>query len=131
MAIIVKVIEQRKAKALGYAPKDFEPIKVVTFHLPDEALSADGETEGDWLLEAVGVADEAFERVINAETVRKLMMSAGLTEKEKAVIIATFWDDLDDDAIAKTLRLSRSRVRFYRRCAIAKLRHLAHKWGLL
>jgi len=132
MPIIVEVIEQRKDNSTGYRAKDFQPVRVVTYHLPDEALlSDDDERDGDFLSEAVGMDDDGFERVIIAETVNKLVASAGLTDREKAVIQATYWDDADDATIAKRLKVSPSRVKQLRQAAILKLRLQARKWGLL
>jgi len=132
MPIIVEVIEQRKDNSTGYRAKDFQPVRVVTYHLPDEALlSDDDERDGDFLSEAVGMDDDGFERVIIAETVKKLVASAGLTDREKAVIQATYWDEDDDATIAKRLKVSPSRVKQLRQAAILKLRLQARKWGLL
>jgi len=132
MPIIVEVIEQRKDNSTGYRAKDFQPVRVVTYHLPDEALlSDDDERDGDFLSEAVGMDDDGFERVIIAETVNKLVASAGLTDREKAVIQATYWNEDDDATIAKRLKVSPSRVKQLRQAALLKLRLQARKWGLL
>jgi len=132
MPIIVEVIEQRKDNSTGYRAKDFQPVRVVTYHLPDEALlSDDDERDGDFLSEAVGMDDDGFERVIVAETVKKLVASAGLTDREKAVIQATYWDEDDDATIAQRLKISVVRVRQLRQAALLKLRLQARQWGLL
>jgi len=132
MPVIIEFVEQRKDDAIGYRAKDFQPVRVVTYHLPDEALlSDDDERDGDFLSEAVGMDDDGFERVIIAETVKKLVASAGLTDREKAVIQATYWDEDDDATIAKRLKVSPSRVKQLRQAAILKLRLQARKWGLL
>jgi len=132
MPIIVEVIEQRKEDAIGYKTKDFQPIKVVTYHLSDEALLGDDEDgDGDFIAQAVGVEDTGFERVIVAETVNKLVASAGLTDKERAVIQATYWDEDDDATIAQRLKVSPSRVKQLRQAALLKLRLQARQWGLL
>ena len=131
MPIIVEIIEQRKDSAIGYGKRDFQPVSVVTYHLPDEALlSDDDDGDGDFL-QTIGVEDKGFERVIVAETVNKLVASAGLTDKERAVIQATYWDEDDDATIAKRLKVSPSRVKQLRQAAILKLRLQARKWGLL
>jgi DNA-directed RNA polymerase, sigma subunit (sigma70/sigma32) len=132
MPVIIEFVEQRKDDAIGYRAKDFQPVRVVTYHLPDEALlSDDDERDGDFLSEAVGMDDDGFERVIVAETVRKLVASAGLTDREKAVIQATYWDEDDDATIAQRLKISVVRVRQLRQAALLKLRFQARKWGLL
>ena len=131
MPIIVEVIEQRKDDALGYKTKDFQPIKVVTYYLSDEALLGDDEDGDRDFFQTIGVEDAGFERVIVAETVRKLVASAGLTDKERAVIQATYWDEDDDATIAQRLKVSPSRVKQLRQAAILKLRLQARKWGLL
>ena len=100
--------------------------------MPDEALlSDDDERDGDFLSEAVGMDDDGFERVIIAETVNKLVASARLTDREKAVIQATYWDEDDDATIAKRLKVSPSRVKQLRQAALLKLRLQARQWGLL
>ena len=132
MPVIIEFVEQRKDDAIGYRAKDFQPVRVVTYHLPDEALlSDDDERDGDFLSEAVGMDDDGFERVIIAETVNKLVASAGLTDKERAVIQATYWDEDDDATIAQRLKVSVARVRQLRQAAILKLRLQAHRWGLI
>jgi len=130
MPIIVEVIEQRKDGAIGYTAKDFEPVRVVSYHLPDEALCDDDDGDGDFL-QTIGVEDDGFERVIIAETVNKLVASAGLTDREKAVIQATYWNEDDDATIAKRLKVSPSRVKQLRQAALLKLRLQARKWGLI
>jgi len=104
-------------------------VRVKTFHLPDNPLSDDD--EGDRLIESVGDHDEAIERAIVAATVRKLLAFAGLTVKEQAILRLTYWDEASDDEIAQALQVSPSRVKLIRQMAIAKLRLLARKWGLL
>ena len=131
MPIIVEVIEQRKDGAIGYTAKDFEPVRVVSYHLPDEALLSDDEDGDGDFLQTIGVEDKGFERVIVAETVNKLVASAGLTDREKAVIQATYWNEDDDATIAKRLKVSPSRVKQLRQAALLKLRLQARKWGLL
>jgi len=132
MPVIVEVIEQRKNDALGFSPKDFEVVKVVTYHLSDEALLSDDDDEGgDFFAEAVGFEDNGFERVIIAETVRKLVASAGLSDKERAIIQATYWDEDDDATIARRLQISPARVKQLRQAALLKLRMQARRWGLL
>jgi len=130
MPIIVEVIEQRKDDAIGYRTRDFQPVRVATYHLPDEALLSDDDEDGDFI-QTIGVEDDGFERVIVAETVRKLVASAGLTDKEKAVIQATYWDEDDDATIAQRLQISVVRVRQLRQAALLKLRLQARHWGLL
>jgi len=66
-----------------------------------------------------------------AATVRKLLAFAGLTVKEQAILRLTYWDEASDDEIAQALQVSPSRVKLIRQMAIAKLRLLARKWGLL
>ncbi len=130
MPIIVEIVEERKDETISYGTRNFQPVRVVTYHLPDEALLDDDDGDGDFL-QTIGVEDDRFERAIIAETVRKLVASAGLTEKERAILQATFWDDDDDAAIAKRLKLSVSRIKQLRRAALAKLRFLAREWGLI
>jgi len=132
MPVIVEVIQRRRDDAIGYAAKDFEPIRVVTYHLSDEALLGDDDDgDGDFIQTAIGFEDSGFERVIVAETVRKLVANAGLTDKEKAVIQATYWDEDDDATIAKRLQVSKARVKQLRQSALLKLRIQARQWGLL
>lgn len=132
MPVIVEVIQRRRDDAIGYAAKDFEPIRVVTYHLSDEALLGDDDDgDGDFIQTAIGFEDWGFERVIVAETVRKLVANAGLTDKEKAVIQATYWDEDDDATIAKRLQVSKARVKQLRQSALLKLRMQARQWGLL
>ena len=132
MPVIIEFVEQRKDDAIGYRAKDFQPVRVVTYHLSDEDLLGDDEDgERDFIAQAVGVEDTGFERVIVAETVNKLVASAGLTDREKAVIQATYWGEDDDATIAKRLKVSPSRVKQLRQAAILKLRLQARKWGLL
>lgn len=132
MPVIVEVIQRRRDDAIGYAAKDFEPIRVVTYHLSDEALLGDDDDgDGDFIQTAIGFEDSGFERVIVAETVRKLVANAGLTDKEKAVIQATYWDEDDDATIAKRLQVSKARVKQLRQSALLKLRMQARQWGLL
>jgi len=132
MPVIIEFVEQRKDDAIGYRAKDFQPVRVVTYHLSDEALLGDDEDgERDFIAQAVGVEDTGFERVIIAETVKKLVASAGLTDKERAVIQATYWDEDDDATIAQRLKVSVARVRQLRQAAILKLRLQAHRWGLI
>jgi DNA-directed RNA polymerase specialized sigma subunit len=130
--LIVEVIERRKDDAIAYTAKDFEPVCVVTYHLSDEALLRDDDDgDGDFIQTAIGFEDLGFERVIVAETVRKLVANAGLTDKEKAVIQATYWDEDDDATIAKRLQVSKARVKQLRQSALLKLRMQARQWGLL
>lgn len=132
MPVIVEVIQRRRDDAIGYAAKDFEPVRVVTYHLSDEALLGDDDDgDGDFIQTAIGFEDSGFERVIVAETVRKLVANAGLTDKEKAVIQATYWDEDDDATIAKRLQVSKARVKQLRQSALLKLRMQARQWGLL
>jgi DNA-directed RNA polymerase specialized sigma subunit len=132
MPVIVEVIQRRRDDAIGYAAKDFEPVRVVTYHLSDEALLGDDDDgDGDFIQTAIGFEDLGFERVIVAETVRKLVANARLTDKEKAVIQATYWDEDDDATIAKRLQVSKARVKQLRQSALLKLRMQARQWGLL
>jgi DNA-directed RNA polymerase sigma subunit (sigma70/sigma32) len=130
MPVIVEVIQRRRDDAIGYAAKDFEPVRVVTYHISDEALLGDDD-DGDGDFIQIGFEDLGFERVIVAETVRKLVANAGLTDKEKAVIQATYWDEDDDATIAKRLQVSKARVKQLRQSALLKLRIQARQWGLL
>lgn len=117
MAVIVE-IEEQEGKVL----------KVKTYHLSDEALRDDEESD-DWLSE-IGTFDVRFDQFINAATVHKLLQAAPLTQKEQAVLRLTYWGDVSDAVIAQILRINPLKVKDIRRNAIRKLRRLARQWGI-
>ncbi|HLS87934.1 MAG TPA: sigma-70 family RNA polymerase sigma factor [Burkholderiales bacterium] len=105
-----------------------EPDRVASFVLGTCRMTVLEMRRGSWrresLLEAYGERDEAIEApeplVLDAGRLARCLEQLG--QRERSVVVLTFFDDKPGDAVAKELGLSAGNVRVIRHRAIGRLR---------